>query len=475
MQLKLWIFFSALVWPCVLCEGTLEESQRRFEQLLAGHRSDPRPAWPPLRHARRQCWGEALEHLGLGRGDLSGPRREILSLWGVTDIEGLLEVLRALPMQASQQTADIIFESRLGDTSKQLDYSVKVFPAEFAEFAQHERVRSLAAESWQWSLIRDFAEAATASRLQAHHELWLEIDEAAGPSKPSVFLGPTIWMRDILMAEPISELLAVERLDAASSWDAAEILEPLFREVWSPFWSSMPWLDRAQIAVRRQLTNLILGFGDSISLYQLGFWLARDTGMVRVVLEAERIYDEPQLYGDAAAWWAATRADLERLGWRWEDREHPSLLEDVMPQLMTGISHFFCALDVGESGVASKVGFELYFSQEILEQAIQEHGAGQVPRQHVHAGLTLDALARLGLCTPAQKVILLAHGLQDGERQPTKWHEEVSYGSLRYHMLAQVNHIKVIFEPGRPVEAKLYTVMKWKWLNPMEEPHSEEL
>lgn len=143
---------------------------------------------------------------------------------------------------------------------------------------------------------------------------------------------------------------------------------------------------------------------------------------------------------------------LMKIGW-----------SDPTDKLSTLISTLFnfapeirlLALDVGDI-IYPRIGLEFF----IKKQSQQE------PRWQ----LFLDHLVEMGLCTPAKKNALLAWpGVSRKVDMPKLWPQNLTGGDLLLGanscsaFVRTLNHIKIVYIPGRPLEAKGYLWFCHDW------------
>lgn len=440
-------------WRLAAAEVTEEDHRKvraHIEKQASASAAKLRRPQQAVPHAH---WGDMTDITGFKERDKE-PWSKLSRLWEDRSLDNVLAAFREVPLPLSFEMSYIL-ESRLIEGDNAIDYSIKLHTGDFGTYIQHKSVQAWASRSEQWKECTVFLESAQDGSY--HQELWMEFDQATGPSAPSVFVAPLNWIgRTFLTRGQLAKLIGrVPSLD-----DAFVLWEDLLVKVWSPFWSSMPWLSSTQVQVRRRLAEVLWLANGKFSLYQLGFWLARDTGSVRVVLEEE--HTKIQHWQNTTAWWAALREPLLTMGWRWADAERPGLLDDLMPKLLAGISHIQPAINIMAEGVIAKIGFEMYFDRDMIRGAVRKYGASRVDAESRPSASTfLSTLVECGLCAPERRAAALDFGLgaEDGVEVTLK----VSKG-LQYGASIVTNHIKVTFEPGKPVEAKLYTAGAYKWL-----------
>lgn len=207
--------------------------------------------------------------------------------------------------------------------------------------------------------------------------------------------------------------------------------------------SSLPGLSPAPTLVRR-LRRCIGELPPGAHVSYLGSFAPRGTDAVRVCMVG--------LPEDAIS------AYLARVEWPGD----PHALGDLLATVGAvdgrrlhpgpGMLH----LDVGGDGVQPRIGLEY-----VLERG------GQI-RGRLHETEFLDRLVELGLCTAAKRDGLLAW--------PGYSFEDFAHELWPSLVKRRVNHVKLVYEPGRPPEAKAYLCAfsefyRRKTFRPEEEPH----
>jgi hypothetical protein len=174
----------------------------------------------------------------------------------------------------------------------------------------------------------------------------------------------------------------------------------------------------------------------------LGVMLGRQTDAVRVCV-AGLPADEVLPY-------------LERIGWTGSVTQ----LQTICGRLAGFTNTVALALDV-DASVQPRIGIEYN-----LEVSRSLHDS--VPRWRPF----LDRLVEDGLCARHKRDPLLACIGFDHERtDPASWPADRRAESDRYGpnvlsvLLRRLAHIKVVFEPGRPAEAKAYLELTHDWLS----------
>lgn len=144
---------------------------------------------------------------------------------------------------------------------------------------------------------------------------------------------------------------------------------------------------------------------------------------------------------------------LGAVGWEGPRGE----LDALLAGLADDVDHVALAVDVGER-VSSTVGVEF-------------HIEGETARRKVRWGRFLDGLVAGGHCVPAKRDAVLAWlGHLHARSAPEAWPGNLRALSAALGpdvlstFLRQLSHVKVVYAPGRPLEAKAYLEFMHTWL-----------
>jgi hypothetical protein len=297
-----------------------------------------------------------------------------------------------------------ILECRLDARNAQVDLSVNL-PRFMPPFDD----RLTAEPLWQHveALGRTWAEAAT-TVCAFVREMWLEFDVDLGSS----------------VLPPPNVFFALERLPGVR-----ERLEGLVgaltgREVCA--------------ATSRTLARVLQTCPTSARVAHVGAMLARGSSLVRLV-----VADVP---ADQFSPW------LERAGWR----DTAGGLSAMMGALSPLGDEFYLDIDVGET-VCPRVAVECFIKE-------------QPPRGRRWQALVDDLTSR-GLCSSSKGNALLAWPGWIRESQcPGLWPENLQRADrVVGHTAAsvfrrEISHVKIVYEPGRVVEAKAYLRFRHDWI-----------
>jgi hypothetical protein len=197
--------------------------------------------------------------------------------------------------------------------------------------------------------------------------------------------------------------------------------------------------ERLPAETHQRLTACYEALPRGARAYSVGVMFPRGTATVRLCLTGASL---PQ--------WLAY---LERIGCSSPTAEMQAALGDL-PELADRLA---LDIDVGPS-VGPKVGFELFIDAPL----------GQTrPRWEK----LLGRLVERGLCLPAKRDAALAWvGHTTQRHHPEAWPESLRRASHELNgrglslFLRRLSHLKVVHQPGRPLEAKVYLESLHRWL-----------
>jgi hypothetical protein len=311
------------------------------------------------------------------------------------------------------------FEVRLGD-SPEVDFQQNIVGDDGEPGRLLAHVSRSTGSGLPWGRLDDFLRGWTDPSSVLHagiKDLWLELDRPPDASL-SVFLGL-----------PRAPAPAAERMTLAEA-ALDRLASPA---VWSPWLGT---LERCLDACRN---------GAYVS--HIGLMLGRATPGLR--LNVKRL--EPGDVGDY----------LRRVGWPGDMDEPLELFRRLHPR----VDLLALCLDVAEH-VGERLGFEC-------------HLEGQPPAEPRWESL-LEDLVGSGWCMSEKRDALLAwpRSIVPGDRTAA-WPPELVRDSLRQpddhftSFVRRLSHVKVVYEPGRAVEAKGYFGFLHHWLRPPNAPEPQ--
>jgi ubiquinone/menaquinone biosynthesis C-methylase UbiE len=139
----------------------------------------------------------------------------------------------------------------------------------------------------------------------------------------------------------------------------------------------------------------------------------------------------------------------------WEDSTNT--LSDLVSTLSELVDEIVLTFDIGET-IHPRIGLECFLEKQ--------------PHTEPRWQLFLDYLVERGLCTPAkQNALLVWPGFSQKTDQPDVWPQNLSWGDrfLGSQTLSvfwrTISLIKIIYQPGNPLEAKGYLAFAHRWLD----------
>ena len=322
------------------------------------------------------------------------------------------------------------FECRLGERAPRADFSVLARPfcgrSSLAGLHPTSTLPARLMTDTVWRRVEDFAVrwADPSSPLyQAVDNVWLEFDVNGPPPDipvPSIFFAPQSngQMDDIEVAgEPNAEgrLATVERTIRllAGGEPPPRMLERCFRALSS-----------------------------DETVGHVGLMLSRGEDAVRLCIRlrsVERIMEYLTVVG-----WPGNEVDLR----------------GVLEPLARSVDRAVLAIDVGDA-VRPKIGLECRLD------------GNRQPRREPRWGAFLDSLVLNGLCTSDKREALLAYpDYVDEATRDMPWPaalrqaSQLLGGRSLSTFVRWLHHVKIVYRPGEPLEAKAYLAGNHHWHTP---------
>lgn len=312
------------------------------------------------------------------------------------------------------------FECRLAEEAPRADLGARFARADGGAAFLAGHVGAVPASSEElftnppWQRLRGFGARWADSRDALHHafeHIFFEFDVDGPPEAvpiPSFFLA---FAKD-----------AGQRLEAADEGMAILRGEPL------------------SSSVRQRLSKCVDMLPPRADLYAVGAMLSRRFNGVRIDLSHLPPSSIPTY--------------LEAVGWPGDIHEVEAMLR-WLPPFYKDVE---VALDVTEA-VLPRLGVECHVY------------GGNLPSAAASWREMLDILVERGLCLPSKRDALLAwlghsHAHSLGDAWPGDLRQRAkSLGPNVLSVLSRtINHIKLVYQPGRPVEAKAYITLLQTWL-----------
>lgn len=280
-----------------------------------------------------------------------------------------------------------------------------------------------------WNHIRNFSthwDTDTSPLYKNVRNVWLEFDINESPATipiPSCFFGP----------EPIYPNLSPtlekqgKKLFYPHQWVTKTALKLLLDKALPP-------------KVENQLLNCFDLLPTQAYVFQIGVMLARKCDLVRICIRnisPEQILEY-----------------LTKLNWSGSVNK----LKAILTQLSNLVERIDLDIDVGEV-IFPKIGLECYLSKQ--------------PKYEPRWELLLDYLVETGLCIPEKRNALLAYPgcireKTNQELWPSNLLKLSNFLGPGYEgvFFKKLHHIKVAYQPERPLEAKAYLSVSHSLLNP---------
>lgn len=277
-----------------------------------------------------------------------------------------------------------------------------------------------------WRRVQDFAASwaePSSSLHDAVDNIWLEFD-IDGPVPdvpiPSVFFGLMTNVQPDAAHEP----------DADRYRATIETARRLLSE------------DEPPPRMVQTLSTCFRALLPEEQVFQVGLMLSRGPGPVRLCIRlssVERIVEY-----------------LAGVGWPGDE----AVLREVLDPLASSVDRVLLDIDAGET-VGAKIGLECYFD------------GNRQPGREPRWGAFLDSLVRQGLCTADKREALLAYsGYVDQNAPGVPWPaallrtSQLLGGRSLSTFVRSLHHVKIVYRPGEPLEAKAYLAGNHHWHTP---------
>jgi hypothetical protein len=274
-----------------------------------------------------------------------------------------------------------------------------------------------------WNRVREFCTRWDDPSSPLHHgvrETWLEFDlEVDGPAIPS----PSLFFGLRLETPPDHAYAIAEQALYALDYEPGQLPRPL-RQCFEACPSQAP-------------------------VNQIGVMLSRRTDALRVCNEA-RTLDPVIPY-------------LMQVGWPGPIDELDHLIAELMP---LADPHVMIDIDVS-ARTHPKLGLELSF--------------GNQPEDEPRWAALLDVFVAHELCTSAKRDALLDWpGVTVPTSEPVPWPGHLIVASLSRPpdqfsaFVRRLLHVKIVYQPGQPLEAKAYLFFEHRWRQPQQPQAADE-
>ncbi|MBD1835213.1 hypothetical protein H6F61_21625 [Cyanobacteria bacterium FACHB-472] len=346
------------------------------------------------------------------------------SLFHISQIANLLPTIPTV--------SEAGFECHLGSSAPRADFLAAFTTLNNGREAlinSCEPLTSLLCTNSVWSRIRNFCTHWADIKSSLYNNVgnvWLEFDVDGQPSKvpePSLFFAP----RGIRREE--EKLFLSNGISGTNNWVTNEALRLLFGNFLPD-------------EVKKQLLTCFELLPPGGEIFQIGVMLPRKCESQAVRLCVKGIAKEQIL------------AYLRNIGWSGSISQLSSILSELS-SFVDDIKLNFAVEDT----VFTKIGFECYLDKQ--------------PEKTPRWQLFLDYLVRNQLCTLEKTNALLNWSGYSEE----KFHQELwpsnfakasafVYPSFRSTIVRLLHHIKIVYQPNQPLQAKAYLWFSHRWLSP---------
>jgi hypothetical protein len=311
------------------------------------------------------------------------------------------------------------FETRLWEENNNADFAFAISGVGddrkiLTSFLETNTVSKQLLDYSEWKQIYNFSKIWSNSHSELYNKVqcfWLEFDmpdEGIGTMIPSVFFGPSNGNNTN---------------KNQYNW-LVESAIPLLS-------GSIPPKN-----ISKLIFDTIRKMPDNSTLFQIGTMLSREVTAIRFhinKLKSSQIIPY-----------------LKDIHWNYETKELTNLIIDLEEL----VERFVLSFDILDEGIGPKIGIELSF---VGDDYIHKNNWEQL----------LSYLVKKGLCLPAKKEALLQYsGIEKTENfsggilrpiySATDYSEDISESNI----IRYINHIKIVYEPGKPLRAKAYPAIR---------------
>ncbi|NMG07810.1 hypothetical protein [Brasilonema sp. UFV-L1] len=346
------------------------------------------------------------------------------SIFQMSQIANLLPTIPAV--------SEAVLECHLGSSAPRTDFSISFTPLNQGREALTgycEPLANLLCTNPVWNRVRDFcacwADIESPLYKNVAH-IWLEFDldrQASEVPEPSFFFYP------ISITGEEEKLSLTKNISLTKNWVTDEALRLLLG-------NSLPEQVKKNVLI---CFNALPASGE---VYQIGVMLPRKSESQAVRLCVKGITPEQIL------------EYLRSIGWS----DSISQLSYILSELSSFVDVIMLSFSV-EKNVHSKIGFECYFDKQ--------------PQNSSRWHLFLDYLIKHQLCTLEEAKALLkwsGYSIENCNQElwPSNFTKASAFvgTSFKSTIIRLLNHIKIVYEPHQPLQAKAYLWLGHRWFSP---------
>jgi hypothetical protein len=337
----------------------------------------------------------------------------ITQLVSSDNFKEILSLARHFP---GNLTSFLGFECRLGVSKSRTDWALAISSVGkdrqvFFNLLNDGYIPDQFLHEGAWKYINDFANAWVDPNSVLKY-FWLEFDMPESMPEvpiPSIFFGP----EKIPKGKEVNDFSNYEWLITA----ALPILKG----------------HRLKKIIENKIKKCIQNLPENASLFQVGTLLSRSSDEVRLYIN----HCNPKqilLY-------------LKTIGWKDKTNEFSKLIKE----LENKAERFVLSFDITDKGIGPRIGIELSFA---TNEFFNEIKWSQL----------LDYLVEKGWCLPEKKDALLSYqsveNFSGGIMEPITSASQHLDDLIHSKIVRYINHIKIVYQPGKDIEAKAYPAVR---------------
>ena len=349
--------------------------------------------------------------------------QKLTSTYDVLKIDRISDVLPDIPI-----VSDAGFECHLGTSELRTDFLVafnsrnlsKNSWLNYMQILQQRRIGN-----YIWNSVAKFCDCWTDSKSTLYRNvdnIWLEFDldrDELNSPEPSFFFAP----KDIS-----TDKIRHSMIDFEKHWIIDEALPILLNKS----------LDKY---MKKQIKICFKSLPMEATIFQIGVMLPRQVESDTVRLCVDNI-PKSKIF-----------KYIIDIGWQERDNSIEKLFSEIFP-LVDKIKLNFAVKDF----IYPKLGFECYFDKQ--------------PKNSSKWKLFIKYLATKGLCTEEKAEALISWtGYTEAKNYSELWPESLAKASalvapnFRSTIARTFHHIKIVYQPNRPLQAKAYLWFGHRWLS----------
>lgn len=354
---------------------------------------------------------------------------ELISSESFSQISQISNILPTIPA-----VSEGVFECYLGSSTPRTDFSVTFTPQNQGREAlanYSEPLASLLSTNPVWNRVNDFCKhwADVKSPLYENvAHIWLEFDLDRKVSKVSKVPEPSLFFYPTSIKGKEEKLSLPNGISYKTNWITDEALRLLLGNF-------LP--DK----VKKEVLTCFELLPPTGKVYQIGVMLPRKSECQAIRLCVKGLVNEQII------------EYLKNIGWSGSIKHLSSILSEL-ERLVDVVMLSFSV----EDNVLSRIGFECYFDSQ--------------PKKSPRWQVFLNYLVKHQMCTLQEaKTLLDWSGYSIEKFNQELWPSNFAkastfvYPSFKSTFIRFLNHIKIVYQPEQPLQAKAYLWFGHRWLS----------